>query len=399
MDGFGFALTEGSAMLMSRMSRTERNNLLQELFGQKEDQLGISYLRIAIGASDMVEELYFYSDLPDGKIDLELESFSLSRDTLYLIPIIKDILTISPDIKFVATPWSAPIWMKDSKDSQGGSLIKQYYPTYANYFVKYIQAMQSEGIEIDAITVQNESLWDGNNPSMLMLAREQAEFVKNHLGPGFEEHNIKSKILIYDHNPDRIDYPLSVLRDPDAAKYINGTAFHLYGGEIDALTEVHNAFPNKDIYFTEQWTGYPSYFDRDMSWHMKNVVVGATQNWAKNVILWNLASDENQEPHTDRGGCYNCLGAVTISGNSVERNVSYYIIGHISTFVKPRAKRIASTKSLTNVNTAFLNLSGEQVIIIQNTSASQRRFRIKSGEKEMVIPLLAGSVATVVINK
>ena len=398
MDGFGFALTEGSAMLINTMSPDARDNLLNELFGQKEDQIGISYLRIGIGASDMIEELYSYDDLPTGETDLELKKFSLSRDTLHLIPIIKKILVIAPDMKFVATPWSAPTWMKDSKDTQGGSLIKKYSTTYANYFVKYIKAMAAEGINITTMTVQNESLWDGNNPSMLMLAKDQAEFVKNHLGPAFQKNNIKTKILIYDHNPDRIDYPLSILKQPDVAKFVDGTAFHLYGGEISALSKVHNAHPEKNIYFTEQWTGYPTDFSDDMTWHIKNVIVGATQNWSKNVLLWNLAADENQGPHTDRGGCDDCLGAITIKGDEIQRNVGYYIIGHASKFVKAGAKRIASSRSESNVNTAFLNPNGEVVLIIQNTSNTPKKFKIEAMDNEIIVPLSSGSVGTVVFN-
>lgn len=186
--------------------------------------------------------------------------------------------------------------MKDNNSSIGGSLKKEYYPVYANYFVKYINAMKNEGITIDAITVQNEPLHPGNNPSLLMLAEDQKEFIKDHLGPVFEKNGISIKIILYDHNADRPDYPISILDDPEAAKYIDGSAFHLYGGEIDALSQVHDAHPDKNIYFTEQWVGAPGDFSKEMAWHTENLIIGATRNWSRNVLEWNLAADENQEP-------------------------------------------------------------------------------------------------------
>ena len=184
-------------------------------------------------------------------------------------------------------------------------------------FVKYIEAMKAEGITIDAITVQNEPLHPGNNPSLLMEAEQQKEFVKNHLGPVFEENNINTKIIVYDHNADRPDYPITILNDSVAAKYIDGAAFHLYGGEVDAISKVHEAHPDKNLYFTEQWVGAPGDFAKEMNWHTENLIIGATRNWCKTVLEWNLAADENQEPHTDRGGCDRCLGAITIKGDNV----------------------------------------------------------------------------------
>lgn len=373
MDGFGYTLTGGSALHIHQMSDSARGALLQELFGREENELGVSYLRLSLGASDLDAAPFSYDDLPKGETDEALEHFNLSQDTLHLIPILEEILEISPDLKILSSPWSPPVWMKDNGDTQGGSLQEKYYNAYARYFVKYIEAMQQNGITIDAITVQNEPLHPGNNPSLLMKAEAQRDFIKTALGPVFRENNIQTKIIIYDHNADRPDYPMTILKDSAAAKYIDGSAFHLYAGDIDALREVHDAFPNKNLYFTEQWVGAPGNFGQEMTWHTENLIIGATRNWCKTVLEWNLAADENQEPHTDRGGCDRCLGAVTITGDKVTREPAYYIIGQASRFVPPGSVRIASNEVEGIPNVAFKTPDNNLVLIFQNTFEEQKK--------------------------
>ncbi len=394
IDGFGYTLTGGSALHINKMSDSARTALLEELFGTGEDQIGVSYLRLSIGASDLDEAPFSYNDLPAGERDENLERFSLANDTVHLIPVLREILEISPDIKILGSPWSPPVWMKDNNDTRGGSLKEEYYPVYANYFVKYIKAMEDEGIEIDAITIQNEPLHPGNNPSLLMLAEDQAEFIKNHLGPAFEKNNIDTKIILYDHNADRPDYPISILDDPEAAQYVDGSAFHLYGGKIEALSEVHEAHPDKHIYFTEQWVGAPGDFAQEMSWHTENLIIGATRNWSRNVLEWNLAADENQEPHTDRGGCDRCLGAVTITGDEVTREPAYYIIGQASKVVRPGSVRVASNEPENIRNVAFKTPQGKIAVIIQNTSEEEKSIRVQVGDKKVVLQLTGGAVGT-----
>ena len=397
MDGFGYTLTGGSAMLMHYMSDTARADLLQELFGRKEENLGVSYIRLSIGASDMDAAPFSYDDLAQGETDIDLAHFNLSQDTLHLIPVLKEILKISPKIKILGSPWSPPVWMKDNGDTRGGSLLEKYYPVYANYFVKYIKAMGDNGIPIDAITIQNEPLHPGNNPSLLMKAPEQGEFIKNHLGPAFVDNNIKTKIIIYDHNADRPDYPISILNDPEAAKYIDGSAFHLYGGNVNAISTVHYTHPEKNLYFTEQWVGAPGDFAKEMEWHTENLIIGATRNWCKTVLEWNLAADENQEPHTDRGGCDRCLGAITINGNTVTREPAYYIIGQASKFVSPGSKRIESNLSKDLPNVAFNTPEGETVLILQNKADKAKTVKVIVREKKVLVKLAAKDIATLVL--
>jgi len=397
IDGFRYTLTGGSAMLINKMSLAAKNKLLQEVFGINKEDIGVSYLRISIGASDLDEKPWSYNDLPEGEKDIELQKFSLANDTLHLIPVIKDILKIAPEIKIMGSPWSPPAWMKDNNDTRGGSLKTEYYNIYANYFVKYIKAMKSNGINIDAITVQNEPLHPGNNPSLLMLAEQQLAFIKNYLGPSFKDNDISTKIIIYDHNADRPDYPISILNDPDAAQYIDGSAFHLYGGTIDALTEVHEAHPNKNLYFTEQWIGAPGNFKEDFSWHVENIIIGAMRNWSKTSLEWNLAADENQNPHTDRGGCSSCLGAITIIGDTIIRNPAYYVIAHASKFVRPESVRVDSNISDNIMNVAFRTSEGNIVVIIQNKNEQEKTIAIKVEDKSVQIKLTAGTVGTLIL--
>ncbi len=342
IDGFGYTLTGGSAMHINGMDESARQALLTELFGTDSNSIGVSYLRISIGASDLSDHVFSYDDMPRGTKDPGLEHFSIDPERKDLIPVLKQILAISPGLKILGSPWSPPAWMKDNQDSRGGSLKKEWYGTYASYFVKYIRAMEQEGIPIDAITIQNEPLHPGNNPSLLMLPEEQADFLKNHLGPAFQKAGIKTKIILYDHNADRIDYPITILSDPEAYPYADGSAFHLYGGNIEDLSKVHEAFPEKNLYFTEQWVGAPGDFAGDFSWHIRTLIIGATRNWCRIVLEWNLSSNPKLEPYTDRGGCSLCLGAVTIDGNTVTRNPAYYVIAHASKFVRPGSVRIGS---------------------------------------------------------
>jgi len=393
IDGFGFCLTDGSAHLINLMSSPDKMKLIKELFSTDSNSIGISYIRVSIGASDLSQKVYSYDDLPADQTDIDLSKFSIDENKKDLIPVIKMILQINPSIKILGSPWSAPTWMKDNKSSKGGSLEKQYFDVYANYFVKYIQAMKSEGINIDAITPQNEPLNPDNNPSMYMTAVDEAQFFKNSLGPAFEKANLTTKIICYDHNADVPQYPLTVLKDSGAGKYVDGSAFHLYAGNISALTQVHDAFPDKNIYFTEQYTGSKSTFEGDLSWAIQNLIIGATRNWSRNVLEWNLASDPDLGPHTD-GGCTTCLGAVTIDGNQIARNQSYYIIAHASKFVRPGSFRIRSSNIQGFVNVAFVTPAGKKVLIVLNTGNERKEFNINFKGRTAATSLNAGAVGT-----
>jgi glucosylceramidase len=391
IDGFGYTLTGGSVQVINQLNAAKKQELLNDLFGSSG--IGVNYLRISIGASDLNSEVFSYDDMPAGQTDPTLAQFSLTKDQA-VIQMLKDILIINPNIKILATPWSPPVWMKDNGSSIGGSLKPEFYGVYAQYFVKYIQAMQAQGIKIDAITPQNEPLHPGNNPSMYMTATDQATFIKTHLGPAFQAANITTKIIAYDHNCDNPAYPLTVLNDSAANPYVDGSAFHLYAGDISALSTVHNLFPNKNVYFTEQWTSSTGNFGGDLDWHVKNVIIGSMRNWSKTALEWNVANDASFGPHTP-GGCTQCKGAVTITGGSgYEKNVAYYIIAHASKFVPVNSQRIASTQSDNLSTVAFKTPAGKTVLIVQNGNSTDKAFSIKYNQKTAPVTISGSSTAT-----
>ncbi len=395
IDGFGYCLTGGSAQLLRAMSAPARAQLLKELFGTAGNSIGVSYLRVSIGASDLDEKVFSYDDLPAGQTDAALAHFSLAPDEKDLIPVLKEILAISPQLKILGSPWSPPTWMKTNDASKGGSLKPEFYDAYAQYFVKYIEGMKGHGIRIDAITPQNEPLHPGNNPSLLMPAAEQAAFIGKSLGPAFKAAGLDTKIICYDHNADRPDYPLTVLGDAVAGPYVDGAAFHLYAGPIEALDQVHDAFPAKNLYFTEEWIGAPGNFPKDLAWHTKNLTIGATRHWCRAVLEWNLAADPHQNPHTP-GGCTECLGALTLAGDAVTRNPAYYITAHASKFVRPGSVRIASTLPAGLPNVAFRAPDGRLVLVVLNEGTAPRAFAVRSQGRVLATSLAAGAVGTYV---
>lgn len=420
MDGFGFAMTGGSAFHLKNMSDDARAKILRELFATDGNNIGISYIRMTIGASDLNSFVYSYDDVPDGKTDFDLKKFDLGEDKYAVIPVMKEILAINPNIKILASPWSAPKWMKVSNDVRGGALKPECYDVYSRYFVKYIQAMEKEGIHLDAITIQNEPLNSRNTPSMPMSWDEQATFVKNNLGPAFKAAGLTTKIVVFDHNCDRPDYPLAILNDPEAAQYVDGSAFHHYRGDVNTMSAVHIARPDKNIYFTEQMvTERPGSANINITDPVKRLIIGVPRNWSKNVILWNLAADKNNDPHTDNGGCSMCQGAITIDGNDVTRNVAYYVVAHAAKFVRPGSVRISSTNTSdqtvditedeqnalikratiierSNVlpNVAFKTPDGKIVLIVANDSRTASSVKIQYNGQFANLKLAPGAVGT-----
>jgi glucosylceramidase len=402
MDGFGYTLTGGSAYVINRMPSRARAALLSELFSRDDTSLGVSYLRLSIGASDLNAAPFTYDEMPTGQVDPSLASFTIDAERADLLPVLKQILAINPNITLLATPWTAPRWMKDNSAYAGGSLLRAYYQAYANYFVKYIQAMKVEGISIAAVTPQNEPLNPNNNPSLYMTAAQEATFIKSYLGPAFQAAGLTTKIIVYDHNADHPEYPIAILDDPAANAFVAGSAFHLYGGAIDALTRVHTAHPERDVYFTEQYTASTGTFSGDLRWHIRNIIIGAPANWSRNVLEWNLANDETFGPHTN-GGCSTCLGAVTINASTaaVTRNVAYYLVGHASRFVDPGSVRVASavtggSRITVLPNVAYRTPAGRHVVVAMNDGNRTQTFNISYRGRIVTHSLGVGSVATYV---
>jgi glucosylceramidase len=397
IDGFGFALTGGSAQLLMHMGATQRSALLKELFTTGDNGIGVSYLRVSIGSSDMNERVFSYDDLPPGETDVEMAKFNLGPDRADVIPVLKEILAIRPEIKILGSPWSAPAWMKTNNDAKAGELRPEYYGAFAKYFVQYIKAMHTEGIEIDAITVENEPLNPKNTPSMVVFAKEEDTFIANDLGPAFEKAGIRTKILLYDHNPDVLSYPLSIIGDPAASKYVDGTAFHLYGGDASLLSQVHDAYPKKNLYLTEQSvTERRSEGSLGIAEPIRRVMIGATRNWCRNVLLWNLAADPQNGPHTNDGGCTGCSGAITLNGDSVTKNIAYYVLEHFSQFVPPGSVRVASSEMEQLASVAFFTPQHKMVLVVSNTGNFAKPFAVKYHDKFFQTTLPPESVGTYV---
>ena len=385
IDGFGFTLTEGSAEVIMSLTSEKQEELLQDLFNP-ETGIGVSVIRLGIGATDLSSYVYSYND-NDG--DTDMSEFSLEGpDTQYTIPVLLKALAINPDIKVMATPWSAPEWMKFDNNY----LNNDYYSAYALYFVKYLQAMQAYGIDIWAVTPQNEPLNTTNNPSMGMTQEDQYTFVNNYLGPQLESAGFGDvKIICYDHNCDNTEFPIYVSQ----SSYVDGSAFHLYAGDISAMTDVYHR-TGKGVYFTEQYTGVGGDFQGDFSWHLRNVVIGGSNNWAKTILEWNLANNSSMGPHTE-GGCDTCLGAITVENStSYTKNVAYYIIAQASKFVKPGAVRLGCS-STSLPATAFKNTDGSYVVICHNENTDYTHTTtITIDGQSFSYEIPAGSAATFV---
>ncbi len=399
IDGYGAALTGSSAYLLNKvMSPAQRQTTLKQLF-DVTDGIGISFLRLTMGASDFSLTDYTYNDIPVNDTDFELASFSLNKDLEDVIPVLKEILAINPNIFLMGSPWSPPAWMKTNKSLKGGKLRLDCYDVYAEYFVKYIQAMEAEGIHITHVTPQNEPLYfTAGYPCMEMQADEQATFIKNHLGPKFSTAGITTKIINYDHNWDNTNYSISILNDPQARQYTAGSGFHAYAGNVSAMTAVHQAHPDKELHFTEISGGaWATNFEDNLIWNMQNIFIGTANNWSRSALLWNLALNQNYGPTNN--GCSNCRGVITINQPSaqVTLNEEFYSIAHFSKLVRPGAKRISFlyAQALTKIDAvAFLNTDGSKVLIITNYDSNYKTFSVKQGEKVFSYTIPARSVVS-----
>ena len=396
-EGAGAAMTDSSAWLIdSKLNMTQRNTLMSNLFTRSGSGVGLSYLRIPMGASDFALSDYTYDDMPTSQTDPTLANFSISHDSTYIIPTLQQALTLNPSLRFMGTPWSAPAWMKDNENLNAGSLLPAYRQAFADYHVKFIQAYTAAGLPIDAITPQNEPMHQTSSyPSMGMSAAEQTTFVRDYLGPALDTAGLSTKILVLDHNWDLTNYPLTVLSDPAAAAYVDGTAFHCYAGQVSNQSTVHNAYPDKGVWFTEcSGGGWATDFGDNMSWNMKNLVIGNFRNWGKSLLLWNLALDESAGP--TNGGCANCRGVVTIDSTTgaVTYNEEYYILGHVTKFIDPGAYRAESTNYGDGQpeNVAFLNPDGTLSLIVHSSAAST--FDVEWGGQHFTYSLPAKGTVT-----
>ena len=407
IDGFGAAITGSTAYNLLKMSTANRTKLLKETFDPVTG-MGYSFIRISIGCSDFSLDDYTYCDTPG------IENFAIHQlDKRDLIPVLKEILAINPDLKILGSPWTCPRWMKVNNltDLQpynswtSGQLNPAYYQDYATYFVKYVQAMKAEGINIYAITIQNEPLNRGNSESLYMTWQEQSGFIKTALGPQFEQAGITTKIVVFDHNynydniADQLSYPVKIYADPDAAKYVDGAAYHAYGGDKSELLNVHNAAPTKNLYFTEMSIGTWNYsFDGDLMWSMRELGIGTLNNFNKSVIVWNFMLDNNRGPFRP-GGCSTCYGAVDVNSSdysTLDRKSHFYVIGHLAKAISTGAIRIGTSGFQTSgfYYTAVLNTDNTYGLVMQNDTDTAIKFVMADENHSFNYTLPAKSIAS-----
>ncbi|OWA36962.1 glycosyl hydrolase [Saccharibacillus sp. O16] len=379
IDGFGASFTDSSAYLMNQvLDEAQREEAMVRLF-DAERGIGLSVLRNPMGASDYARSLYSYDDLPEGEADPELARFSIAHDEADIIPLIQRAMELNPDVKLMASPWSAPGWMKTSGSMLGGQLKPEYYGAYADYFVRYIQAYGKHGLPIHAVTPQNEALYEPlHYPSMLMPADVQTVFIRDHLKPALLRAGLGTKILCYDHNWDRPDYPLEVLEG--AGDAVDGVAWHWYGGEPAAQSEVWQAVPGKEVHFTEGSGGdWIPPFEQAFS-NVMRTGIEILRNHSQSFVLWNMALDEHKGPTVPGFGQSTCRGIVQVnqSDGELTYTLDYYALAHFSKVIRPGAVRIGSDCAEPDIRSAaFLNPDGKLAVVLFNDSEQDRKITLE----------------------
>ncbi len=400
IDGFGASFTDSAAYLIHQiLDENDRSDLMEKLF-HPEKGIGLSVLRNPMGSSDYAREMYSYNDLPDGDTDFSQSHFSIAHDLDDIVPLVQKALQLNPSIKLMASPWSAPAWMKTSNSMIGGELKEECYSVYADYFVNYIKAYGKEGLPIYAITSQNEPLFvPGHYPGMLMTAERQADFIKNYLKPRFIENRLDTKILCYDHNWDRPDYPLHVIDDVGDA--VDGVAWHWYGGRPVAQHQVHKVYPEKEVHFTEGSGGeWIPAFEPAFS-NVMRTGIEIMRNDSKSFVLWNMALDEENGPSVPGFGQSTCRGVVTVEQKTkkLTYTLDYYALAHFSKFVQPKAVRIGSTSTEDIRTVSFKNTDDSIVTVLFNDSEEEQSIELKQDNDEILHFTLGSKYAMTLFTK
>ncbi|MFB7969928.1 RICIN domain-containing protein [Streptomyces rubiginosohelvolus] len=388
--GAGASVTGASAHLLQGLPQAQRTSLLKSLFSAEGDGIGLNYLRQPLGSTDFDANTnpYTYEDTRGA--------FSIDRDRSQIIPVLKQATAVNPAIRFMGSPWSPPAWMKTNNSLNGGSLRTEHYQAYADYLVKAIRAYGQEGITLTDLTAQNEPEFATSYPSMSMTSAQQADFLRV-LDRTLTAANLPTNILAYDHNWDHPNYPLDVFARTGGIQRIIGAAFHCYGGAPAAQKQIADA--GKRVFFTEcsgtDSANPATTFGDTLKWHTENLVVQNMRNGGETVINWNLALDRNGGPH--QGHCTNrCNGIVEIDGGQVTRNAEFYVLGHVSKFIKAGAVRIGSTSQGAGgvQNVAFQNGDGSRAAVVVNTASGSQRFSLTDNGRSLAYTLPAGAVAT-----
>ncbi|MGW2510468.1 ricin-type beta-trefoil lectin domain protein [Streptomyces scopuliridis] len=397
--GGGASFTDTAAWLMKgsgALSQATRDETMRKLFSPTEG-IGLSFIRNPMGGSDLARFGYTYDDIPAGQTDPDLARFSIAHDLADVLPLTKQAKQLNPALTTMASPWTAPAWMKDNGQLNGGWLKAENYGTYADYFVKYLQAYRDQGIPVDYVSVQNEPTCCAGYPSMSWNGSGLAYFTKNELLPKLQSAGLPSKVLAHDWNWDTYDaYAAETVNDAAVRSHPNfgGVAWHGYGGDVQKQTDVHNQYPQLNAFQTEHSGG--TWIANQQREDMSNII-DYTRNWAKSVTKWSLAVDQNRGPHN--GGCGTCDGLITVHNGDgrhgqVDYTIEYYTMGHLTKFVKPGAERVASTASSAVPNVAWRNPDGSKALIAYNDASAARELRVNWGGQNFSYSLPGKTSAT-----
>lgn len=397
--GGGASFTDTAAWLMKgsgALSQATRDETMKKLFSPTEG-IGLSFVRNPMGGSDLARFGYTYDDVPAGQSDPSLSKFSIAHDLADVLPLTRQAKQLNPSLTTMASPWTAPAWMKDSGQLNGGWLKSEFYGAYANYFVKYLQAYRDQGVPVDYVTAQNEPTCCDSYPSMSWNASGLAYFTKSELLPKLQGAGLATKVMAHDWNWDTYDaYAAQTVNDAAVRSHPNfgGIAWHGYGGDVSKQTEVHNQYPQLDAFQTEHSGG--TWIAHQQREDMMNII-DYTRNWAKSVTKWSLAVDQNRGPHN--GGCGVCDGLITVHNGDgrhgqVDYMIEYYTMGHLTKFVKPGAHRIASTASSAVPNVAWRNPDGSKALIAYNDASSAQSITVNWGGQHATYSLPGKTSAT-----
>jgi glucosylceramidase len=390
--GFGAAFTDASCYMFNQLPADARQQLFHELFHPSE--MALNVCRTCIGASDYSTELYSFDE---GEPDPELKRFSIDHDRAYLLPSLRQARQANPDLFLFSTPWSPPGWMKANGSMLGGSMRKRYFRSYAQYFLKFLEAYAAEGVPIQAVTSQNEvdTDQDGRMPACLWGQEYEIEFVKQHLGPLLRANQISTKIWLLDHNYNLWGRVICELDDPDVRKYANAVAWHGYAGNASMMSKVHDAHPDAEMYWTEGGPDYtsPDYATDWAKWG--HTFTEALRNWCRSLTGWNLALDEKGRPNI---GPFPCGGLVTIHSRTKEitRSGQYWAFTHFSRLIRRGANRFESEGVVPNVDhVACENPDGQKVLVMTNADAA-RTVVLQLGTMAADLNLASNSLTTLV---
>lgn len=378
IDGFGASFTDSSAYLVDTvLSDEERERIMTALFDQNRG-IGLSVLRNPMGACDYARSVYSYDDMPQGESDAGLSSFSIAHDLDSILPLTRRARELNPALKLIASPWSAPAWMKTSQSMNGGSLDPVWYGAYANYFVRFIEEYRRHGVPVAAITVQNEPLYEPlHYPSMLMTAQQESYFVSRHLAPALRTAGLNVAILGYDHNWDRTDYADELLSQSPGC--FDGIAWHWYAGGPEAQEIVAKRHPDTGMYFTEGSGGsWIPEFEPAFSNLLRNGI-GALRHGARTFVLWNIALDQDNGPTVPGFGPSTCRGLMRIDTRTGHAawTVDYYGLAHFSAFTHSGAMLVESTQDRNVLSAAFHNPDGSVVCVLFNDQPEAQNVEVR----------------------